>query len=199
LRTGPDSWEGPSQVSAKFKLKYSDTALHLAADVNFKTPGVNSADRAGNQLWDGNAIEFFWQNDPLDLNRSEYNLDHNWQLDVTLADPVEWILYQRGQDSKPAGSAASNILRKVRSDKTGELVRWDMPFAVFPQTETNKGAISAPKLDSIGAMDIVINAADSDADPADAKLKEGLSWSGFDDNWSNPSGLRPVAFVAKAP
>lgn len=85
VRNGsPTEWPGPSEVSARFKLKYSDQALHLAGDINFKTPGVNNADRAGNQFWDGNSIEFFWQNDPLDLNRTEYDLDHNWQIAVIL-------------------------------------------------------------------------------------------------------------------
>src|SRR5881227_1729189 len=54
VRSGdPTQWPGPSEVSARFRLKYSDQALHLAADINFKTPGVNNADRAGNQFWDG--------------------------------------------------------------------------------------------------------------------------------------------------
>lgn len=194
-----EAWQGPAEVSAKMKLKYSDQALHLAADINFKTPGVNNADRAGNQLWGGNSIEFFWQNDPLDLNRTEYDLDHNWQAVVTLAEPYEWILYQRGVDSRPAQSVAGNILRKVREDKTGELVRWDMPFAIFLQTGSNKAAISAPPLDSLGALDIVINAADPDLPAEEAPLKSALSWSGFGDNWTNPSMLRPIRFVAQAP
>jgi hypothetical protein len=193
---GLDAWTGPSEVSAKFKMKYSDQALHLAADINFRTPGVNNADRAGNQFWDGNSIEFFWQNDPLDLNRTEYDLDHNWQVVVTLADPIDWILYQRGEDSRPSLKATDYVLRKVKADNTGELVRWDLPFAIFKQNRTNKGPISAPPLDSLGALDIVINAADPDADPADARQKAGLGWGGFGDNWNNPSVLVPIKFVA---
>jgi hypothetical protein len=197
IRSGAlDGWEGPSEVAAKFKLKYSDQALHLAADINFKTPGVNNADRSGNQFWNGNSIEFFWQNDPLDLKRTEYDLDHNWQIVVTLADPVDWILYQRGEDSRPSLKAPDHVLRKVRADNSGELVRWDMPFAIFKKTQSNTGAISAPPLDSLGALDIVINAADPNADPSEAGLKAGLSWSGFGDNWNNPSVLRPIRFAA---
>jgi hypothetical protein len=198
VRSGdPTAWPGPSEVSAKFKMKYSDQALHLAADINFKTPGVNNADRAGNQFWDGNSIEFFFQNDPLDLNRTEYDLDHNWQLDIILADPVDWIMYQRGQNTTPPLKAAPNLLRKVKADNSGELDRLDMPFAVFLQTGAKKGAISAPKLDSLGALDISINAADSTADKADAHIKFGLDWGGFSDIWMNPSQLRPIKFVAQ--
>jgi hypothetical protein len=194
-----EAWQGPAEVSAKMKLKYSDQALHLAADINFKTPGVNISDRAGNQLWNGNSIEFFWQNDPLDLSRGEYDLDHNWQAVVTLADPVDWILYQRGQDTRPNQKVAGNILRKVRDDKTGELVRWDMPFSIFLQTGAKTGAVTAPALESLGALDIVINAADPDQPAEEAPLKSALSWSGFGDNWTNPSMLRPVRFTAQAP
>jgi hypothetical protein len=198
VRSGsPTEWPGPSEVSAKFRLKYSDQALHLAGDISFKTPGVNNADRSGNQFWDGNSIEFFWQNDPLDLNRSEYNLDHNWQLDITLADPVDWIMYQRGQDTRPPLPAGPHLVRQVKADKSGELLRWDMPFAIFLQTGANSGPISAPKLDSLGALDITINAADTEADPTEARLKYGLSWSGFSDIWTNPSMLRPIKFVAQ--
>jgi len=198
VRSGdPTQWPGPSEGSARFRLKYSDQALHLAADINFKTPGVNNADRTGNQFWDGNSIEFFFQNDPLDLTRTEYDLDHNWQLDIILADPVDWIMYQRGQNTTPPLPAGPNLLRKVKADNSGELDRLDMPLAVFLQTGNNKGAISAPKLDSLGALDITINAADSTVDKADARLKFGLDWGGFSDIWENPSQLRPIKFVAQ--
>jgi len=198
VRNGdPTEWPGPSEVSAKFKMMYSDQALHLAGDITFKTPGVNNADRTGNQFWDGNSIEFFWQNDALDLKRTEYDLDHDWQLDTILADPVDWIMYQRGQDSRPPLKAAPNLVRKVKADNSGELDRLDMPFAVFLQTGAKKGAITAPPLNSDGALDISINAADSTADRADAKLKFSLSWSGFNDSWTNPSMMKPVMFVAQ--
>jgi hypothetical protein len=200
IRSGPlDGWAGPSEVSAQFKLKYSDVALHLAGDISFKAVGVNNADRAGNQLWNGNSIEFFWQNDPLDVTREEYDLDHNWQAVVTLADPAEWILYQRGQESRPVQKLAGNFKRVVKADNSGELLRWDLPFAIFLQSGSNKGAISAPALDSLGALDITINAADPDADRAEAALKSGIDWAGFSDIWQNPSFLRPIQFVAQAP
>jgi len=35
-------WGGPQEMSAKFKFKYSTAAIHLATDINFKTPGVNN-------------------------------------------------------------------------------------------------------------------------------------------------------------
>ncbi len=198
VRNGdPTQWPGPSEVSGKLKLMYSDQALHLAGDLTYKTPGVNNADRAGNQFWDGNAFEFFFQNDALDLTREEYDLDHNWQLDITLADPVDWIMYQRGQDSRPALKAGPYLVRTLKPDKTGEFVRWDLPFAVFVQTGAKKGPITAPKLGSLGALDISVNAADSTADRAEAKLKFSLSWSGFADGWKNPSLLRPIKFVAQ--
>ena len=198
VRSGdPTQWPGPAEVSAKMKLKYSNQALHLAADISFKTPGVNNADRAGNQFWDGNSIEFFFQNDPLDVNRTEYDLDHNWQLDIILADDADWIMYQRGQDTRPAVKLAGNMLRQVKADNTGELVRLDMPWAVFVRTGASTGPMPAPALDSLGALDITINAADTEADRAEAKLKYGLDWAGFSDIWTTPSFLRPIKFVAQ--
>src|SRR6185437_8978034 len=103
-----------------------------------------------------------------------------WQLDIILADPVDWIMYQRGQDTRPPLQVGPYLVRKVKADNSGELDRLDMPLAVFLQTGANTGPISAPKLDSLGALDITINAADSTADRTDARLKFGLDWGGLD-------------------
>jgi len=87
--------------------------------------------------------------------------------------------------------------RKVKADNTGELVRLDMPWGVFVRTGASTGPMPAPALDSLGALDITINAADTEADRAEARLKYGLDWAGFSDIWTNPSFLRPIKFVAQ--
>ena len=169
----------------------------MAADVNFKVAGINNRTQAD---WDGNSIEFFFQNDPLDLNREEYNDDHNWQFMIALTDPVHWQRHQPSTGVQDVQSfAAANILRKVRPNKDGELVRINFPWALFPKTAAKTGPISAPKDGDLGAMDIVINSANYDVDKSEAGIRAGLGWGGYGANWNNPSVLRPIQFVAKAP
>jgi hypothetical protein len=177
-----ENWGGPSEVSGRFKFKYSDQALHLAADLTFKTPGV----------------EFFFQNDPLDLTREEYDLNHNWQLDIGLGATPKWRLYQRGQGSEPQGNINALVVRKEKASGDGELLRVDMPWSIFPEGGPGKPGIKVPADNALGAMDIVVNANDPD-DRENANAKGGLSWSGYDSNWQNPSGLRPIQFCPQAP
>src|SRR5262249_32772375 len=58
----------PSVVSGRFRLKYSAVAIHVAADATFQTPLVNS--QTGDAIWNGNAFEFDFQNDPYDGTRT---------------------------------------------------------------------------------------------------------------------------------
>jgi len=204
IRSGNlDGWTGPTEVSAKIKLKYSEKAFHLAADLNFKVPGINNVDKRadGQQLWNGNSLEFFWQNDPFNINRTEYDLDHNWQVIVALGDPsVDWAIHQPGPGASPPTSPpATNILRKEKADKTGDLVRVDMPWSIFFNLDKKTAPIAAPADGQLAALDIVVNAADFDAAREDAGIKAGLGWGGFGNNWNTPNLLKPIQFVTQAP
>jgi hypothetical protein len=200
---GQDTWTGPTEVSGKLKLKYSQQAFHLAADLSFKVPGINNVDKRadGQQLWNGNSIEFFWQNDPFSLERAEYDLDHNWQVIVALgSESVDWAIHQPGPGASPPTSPpATNILRKEKADKTGDLVRVDMPWSIFFNLDKKTASIAAPADGQLGALDIVINAADFDAPREEAGIKAGLGWGGFGNNWNTPNLLKPIQFVTQAP
>jgi hypothetical protein len=195
----PEEWL-PEQVSARVRLKYSERALHLAADLRFKVPFVNTRE-AGNH-WQGNAIEFDFQNDPYDRNRTdaEYDPDHNWQLIVGLGkDPgstQDWQLHGK-VNAKPNASLANNMLLKDRPNKDGHLVRLDIPWAILVMENGN--GIEMPKDNALGAMDIVFDSADYDADPAESARKFQLTYSGFNTTWNTPNALKPIQFVTQAP
>lgn len=193
------NWK-PEEVSGKFRLKYSSAALHLAADLNFKTPGINRwPDMGGREIWDGNHIDFFFQNDPYSPSREEYDLDHNWQLATRLTDTPAFKLFQRGmppeEQDPPAEDATKHVLRKVKPNKDGELVRIDYPWTIFRQNGSSKEPIPVPAADSLAALDIAVGAADPDQTPDEAGIKTRLSWSGFFEGWRDPRLLRPVKFM----
>src|SRR5262249_23448881 len=112
------NWK-PTDLSGKVRVKYSDVALHLAADLNFKTPGVNNwPDNGGREIWDGNHIDFDFQNDRYDPKRTSYDKDHDWQVLVKLADPPAFSVRQycvdpEGQNPPKENSHIQDfILRK---------------------------------------------------------------------------------------
>lgn len=190
----------PEEVSGKFRLKYSDAAIHLAADLNFKTPGVNNwPDMGGREIWDGNHIDFFFQNDPYNPQRTEYDLDHNWQLATTLTDTPVFKLFQRGappeHQDPPEEDPAKHVLRKVKADNTGELVRIDYPWTIFRQNGGSRQPIPVPENNALAALDLSVGAADPDQAPEEAGIKTRLSWSGFFEGWRDPRLLRPVRFT----
>jgi hypothetical protein len=197
---GPDNWGGPAEVSGKFRVKYSDVAIHLAADLTFKRPGVNNR---LSQMWDGNAIAFDFQDDPYDPKRAESNLDHNWETIVALADPVDWRLFQLGfppENQNPLPEAAKDfVLRKVKPNKDGELLRVDFPWSLFQRNASKAGAAPVPKEGTLGAMEILLFAADPNQSPEDAVLKSALGWSGYESTWKEPNTLHPIRFGAPAP
>jgi hypothetical protein len=197
-----ESWN-PTEVSGKFKLKYSEQALHLAADLTLKNPGAHNWPASGAEIWDGNSIDFDLQNDPYDPNRAEYDLDHNWQTVVGLGDTPVWKQFQRGlppeNQNPPMGNAKDYVVRKVKADNSGELVRIDFPWSLFQQNESKKGPIPVPADNQLSAIDISIDGADPDLPREEAALKNRLSWSGFFTNWQDPRVLRPVKFCPQAP
>lgn len=195
------NWK-PNEVSGKFRFKYSNAALHLAADINFKTPGVNNwPDMGGQEIWDGNHIDFFFQNDAYDPKRSDFDSDHDWQVAVRLTDTPFIKVFQNGsppagQDPPQENSNIKNfVLRKVKPSKDGELLRVDFPWSIFQRNGTTTGPIPVPAANSLSAMDISIGAADPDQPPADAHIKVRLSWSGFFEGWHHPNLLVPIRFT----
>src|SRR6266568_930022 len=195
-------WGGPQEMSGKFKFKYSTAAIHLAADINYKTPGVNNwPDNGGQEIWDGNHIDFFFQNDAYDPKRTDFDSDHDWQVAVRLTDTPAFKIFQNGtppsdQDPPSQNATIQNyVLRKVKADKSGELDRFDFPWAMFGQHGNKTGAISAPADNTLSAMDISIGEADPAMAAADAHIKLRMSWSGFFEGWHHPNLLVPIKFT----
>jgi hypothetical protein len=197
------NWK-PNVVSARVRMMYSAAALHLAADVNFKTPGVNNwPDNGGAEIWDGNHFDLFFQNDAYDPKRTDYNTDHNWQVVVRLTDTPVFKIFVNGAppDGQDPDSLPQNkdiktyALRVVKPKKDGELDRIDYPWALFQQNGSGKGPITAPADNTFGALDLSIGDADPDQAAADAHIKQRLSWSGFFEGWRHPNQLRPVVFT----
>jgi hypothetical protein len=194
-------WGGPQEMSGKFKFKYSTAALHLAADINFKTPGVNNWPTLGPEIWDGNHIDLFFQNDAYDPQRTAFDNDHDWQVVVRLTDTPYFKVFQTGapptnQDPpKEDSSINTYVLRKVKADNSGELDRIDFPWTLFQQNASNKGPMPTPTDNSLGAMDISLGAADPDMPKDQAEVKLRLSWSGFFEGWQHPDQMVPIKFT----
>lgn len=193
------TWK-PEEVSGKFKFKYSDQALHLAADLTMKALGINNwPDMGGQEAWDGNHIDLSFQNDPYNPAREAYDHDHNWQIVVTLTDEPRWKIFQTGlppeHQNPPKEDTKAHLLRKPKADNTGELVRIDFPWTLFQANESKTGPIPVPPDNSLGALDISVGAADPEQSREDARLKNRLSWSGFFPNWQDPRVLKPVIFT----
>jgi hypothetical protein len=195
------TWD-PTQVSGKFRLKYSAQALHLAADLTFKVPGAHNWPLAGDDIYDGNSIDLTLQNDPYNPKRDVYDLDHNWHIIVGLGESPVWKLLQAGyppDDENNLGqSAAAYVLRQVKPTHDGELVRIDFPWSRFRQNNSKSGPIPVPKDNDLGAIDLSINGSDPDRPREKAALKNRLSWSGFFLNFRDPRVLRPAQFCPQA-
>ena len=195
---GTPPWT-PSVVSGRFRLKYSTQAIHIAADVTYQTPRVNS--QAGVNLWNGNAFEFDFQNDPYDGTRTAMDPDHNWQLIVGLGDTADWWMYSlqaapsvNGKDEPPAPHFA---IQDKPAATPGETFRLDVPWSILLDS-TGKG-ISPPADNALGAMDVTLDAADPTGAKDTALRLFQIDWSGFEPSHNNPSVLRPIQFVPQAP
>jgi len=194
----PNAWGGPDTVSGRFKIKWSDQALHLAADVTYMTPRVNN--QTEGNLWNGNALEFDFQNDPYDPTRTSYDADHNWQLVVGLGDSPDWWLHGALQAHPAVNWTDEGLLKHFAIQDKGEheqRFRLDVPWAVLLDS-TGKG-ISPPKEGDMAAMDVVLDASDPAADRTTAARLFQVAWSGFEPSHGNPSFERPIQFVTQAP
>jgi hypothetical protein len=195
-------WGGPSEMSGKFRFKYSTAALHLAADINFKTPGVNNwPDNGGADIWDGNHIDLFFQNDAYDPSRATFDPDHDWQVVLKLTDMPAFSVRQFGAEPDNQHPPQQNaniqnyVLRKVKADMSGELDRVDFPWAMFQQYGNKTGPIPAPADNTLSAMDISLGEADPDMPADQAHVKLRLSWSGFFEGWQHPDQMVPIKFT----
>jgi len=203
VAVGPgDQWGqqgGPAAVSGKFRIKYSTQAIHLAADLTFKTPKVNTFITTDpTNLWNGNAIEFDIQNDPYDVTRTDKNADHDWQLVIGLGDATEWYLHG-SVNALPGQPAATHVLRKDKDTKDGELVRIDVPWSILLQGDATGKPIGPPADNDLGALDLAIDASDPTVDRSTAVRLWQVSWSGFPNGHWDASSLVAVQFVPQAP
>jgi hypothetical protein len=185
---------GPKLVSGRFKVKYSDQAIHLAADVTFAKPLVNN--QKDDNLWNGNALEFDIQDDPYDVTREDKNAQHDWQVVVGLGQNADWWLHG-SVNARPKVPIAGNIKRIPRAD--GEKFRLDVPWEILLQDDANGKPIAPPKDNAVGAIDLVLDVSDPNAAASDAVRKYQIQWSGLGNSHWNASSLVPVQFCPKKP
>jgi hypothetical protein len=193
---------GPNLVSGLFRLKYSAYGFHIAGDVTFKTPLLNNF--TGQNTWQGNCLEFSFLNAPYDPTTTDVDPTDRWKLDVGLGAQTEWSEGINYMDY-PKVAIGGNILRNpkdITKGPGGELVRIDIPWAVFAQgTAAGGGDVNGPPTpipadNALGAFDIMLDAADPNTVPStDAGRAWQLTWSG-QPNWT-PYMLKPVQFVTQ--
>lgn len=193
-------WGGPATAGGRFRVKYSSAGIHLAADMTYKTPGVNLA--APNSQFLGNAIEFDFQNDAYDPTRSTYDYDHNWQLLIGLgATPQWWLFGDLNQAPAINGKAeplSSHLMIKDGPNKSEQLVRVDIPWAIFLTSDMST-AITPPKDGDLGAAELAVDQSGPDSTMATPTSLYQLTWSGFDTGFQEPDVLKPIQFCPQAP
>ena len=116
---------GPTTASGRFKVMYSSLGIHVAADVTYSTPVVNILTTAN--IWNGNAFEIDFQNDPYDPTRTAYDHDHNWQFGLSLEANTDWWLWGAIQ-AYPSISGkdepvTSHVMIQEKMPDTGETFR----------------------------------------------------------------------------
>jgi hypothetical protein len=187
---------GPTEVSGRFKVKYSSLGIHIAADVTYLTPLINNM--TGGNIWNGNAFEVDIQNDKYDPTRMAYNPDHNWQFGLGLGANTDWWLWGaiqahpsiNGKDE----AVTSHVMIQEKTPDTGETFRVDIPWAIL--LDSTGRAISPPADNDLGALDLALDAAGGSGSRTDGFQ---LTWSGLANSWTNPTNLVPVQFVNLQP
>jgi hypothetical protein len=190
----PNSWPGPSALSGRFRVKYDATALYIAGDVTWANPHINS--HTDGSVWQGDAIEFYIQNDPFDPNRTSYDNDHNWQLIVGDGPNPAWWLFG-GIQARPKSNLGENFVETDKPNNKGILFRLNVPWSILLKEDGTP--ISAPADESLGAFGIAINSVDISSDVTETTRQFQMNWPMSNSNWTDPSGLQPVVFTAKAP
>lgn len=198
---GLNTWGGPATAGGRFRLKYSTAGIHLAADLNWKVSGINLATPDHN--WQGNSIELDFQNDPYDPARDGYEDDHNWQLIIGLGQTPTWYLYGAVK-AEPSINGKSepvskHILIQDKPNKDGQLVRIDIPWAIYLKGDGTT-PITPPQDGDLGAAELAIDV-NNPASTRDATLDPlyQLTWSGLDTGYGHGNSLKPIQFCAQAP
>jgi hypothetical protein len=190
---------GPNVVSGRFKLKYSDYGFHLAGDLTFKTPLVNNQD--AQNAWNGNALEFAYHNLPYDPTLSGADTQNHWKLQVGLGEQENWW-EDSASKMDPTEKIAQNMVRKQKELKDGvggETFRLDIPWSIFHKGDASGEALTVPEDNALAALDIILGAADPEAERSEATRKFQLQWTGFGDSHWNSNHLMPVKFCPQPP
>jgi carboxypeptidase family protein len=197
-----NQWGGPATAGGRFRMKYSSAGIHLAADITYKVSGVNFG--APNKQYLGNAIEFDFQNDPYDPEREKFDADHDWQFVVGLGETPQWVLHRAHSVDQPMldgqpEPVGKHILIKDRPNKDGQLVRIDIPWEIYLESDGTT-LITPPKDGDLAAVEISIDYNNPDSTQGDTKdpLYQ-LTWSGLDTGFGEGNSLKPIQFCAQAP
>jgi hypothetical protein len=196
-----NKWGGPATAGGRFRMKYSSAGIHLAADLTYKVSGVNLA--PPNKQYLGNAIEFEFQNDPYDPGREKFDPDHDWQLIVGLGETPQWFLHGALSKDQPmingkAEPVSSHLLVKDRPNKDGQLIRIDIPWAIF-LTGDGTTPITPPKDNDLGAAELAVDQSSPESTKAAPQSLYQLTWSGLDSANDQPNAMKPIQFCLQAP
>jgi len=187
---GVANFRGPTTVGGRFKMMYSEQALHIAANVTFAKPNTNFGSDA--ELFKGNSIEILFQNDPFNATRTAPDPAHNFRVVVGLGEQPRLRL---GTNLDQGLSAETNLTDIVsvqnNADNTGNLVRLNIPWSLLGG--------QAPADNAMAAMDIIINNSTAEATAEAPARQFSVSWSGLQGSTTNPRALRPVQFCPTAP
>lgn len=156
---GIANYRGPETIGGRYRMKYSDQGLHIAADVTFAKPNTNFG--SDTELWKGNSLEIFFQNDPYNATRNAIDPAHNFRAVVALGEQPRLRMGNNLEQVPQANGAAINVaeyvLVKNREDGKGNLVRVNIPWSFFMTGGDNPAAITAPKDNDVVAIDLRIN------------------------------------------
>jgi hypothetical protein len=195
------NFRGPSTLGGRFKVMYSEQGLHIAGDVTFARPNTNFATDA--ELWQGNAIEILFQDDPYNATRTAPDPAHNFRLIVGLGEQPRWRFGQTlDQEPSVAGTVASiaeHVMVQNNADNTGNLVRINIPWNLLVTGGETPTPIAAPADNAMAAMDIILHGSSPDASAEAPARQFALSWSGLQGSTTNPRALRPVQFCPSPP
>jgi len=191
------NFTGSATLGGRFKMKYSDQAFHLAADILFPQPNVNFG--SDTELFKGNSLEILFQNDPFNATRTQLDPMHNFRVVIAVTNPPRLRLGNQLEQTPKLNNAdvkiADLVLVKERPDGKGNLVRANIPWGLFVTTGSNPTPMPTPKDNDIAAMDIRINNTVPGATATTAGRQFQLALSGLPG--TVPTALIPVQFCPK--
>jgi hypothetical protein len=128
---------------------------------------------------------------------------HNFRLVIGLGPTPAWR-FGNTLDQEPAvGDTAAPIAQHVavqnNADNTGNMVRVNIPWALFRTGGDTPTPITAPQDNGMAAMDIIINNSTADATAEAPNRQFSLSAAGLQGTTTNPSRLVPVQFCPDPP